>query len=232
MVKKLKRFIESEIKGWSKFDIIWLSICTIVILGLSVYWRDSIIDIISAITGVWYVILTGKGKRSSFIFGVLNILTYSYVAYQVKYYGEVMLNMLYYLPMNFVGWFVWKKYMDNETGEVIKRSLSKKKSIIIYGATLVGIFVYGLILDKMGGKLPYIDSISTVISVTAQILSIWRLKEQWILWIVVNSVTIFMWGVNFSHGRENVSMLLMWGMYLLNAIIMYVSWNKDVKEKE
>ena len=231
-VETFRKYIKSEMTGWSAFDLIWLAFATAVILALSIYWQDSWMSLLAAITGVWCVILTGKGKRSSFIFGLINVVFYAIVSFQAKYYGEVMLNALYYFPMNFVGWFAWKKHMNDETGEVVKERLSIKKSVVVYAATAVAIFGYGLILQTLGGSLPYIDSMSTVISIAAQILSIKRLMEQWVLWIVVDVVTVVMWAVNFAQGNESIAMLAMWSVYLLNAIIMFIRWYGEAKKNE
>jgi len=35
------------------------------------------------------VVLTGKGKLSSYVFGMVNTLLYAYIAYGAKYYGDV-----------------------------------------------------------------------------------------------------------------------------------------------
>ena len=138
-----------------------------------------------------------------------------------------MLNAGYYLPMGVVGWFAWKKHMDDDTGEVVKKRLNLKKGLLIYAATGLAIVVYGLILAALGGSLPYVDSMSTVVSVVAQILSIGRLMEQWVLWIAVDVVTVVMWAVDFAHGGETVATLAMWSVYLVNAVIMFYRWNKE-----
>ena len=226
----IKKFFKSELSGWKPFDVIWLVFATAVILGLSIYWKDSPVSLWAAVTGVCCVILTGKGKRSSFIFGLVNTILYAIVALGAKYYGEVMLNLIYYLPMNFVGFIAWKKYMNDETGEVVKERLSLSKSIVVYAITAVSIVIYGFILKRMGGNLPYVDSMSTVVSVVAQVLSIKRLTEQWVLWIVVDSVTVFMWAVDFMKGGETISTLAMWSIYLINAFIMYIRWYKEAKK--
>lgn len=225
----IKKYFKEELKGWQALDIAWLAIATAVILGLSIYWQDTVIGAISSLTGVWCVILTGKGKRSSFIVGLINVICYAYISYQAKYYGEVMLNILYYLPMSFVGWFMWNKHVNEETGEVKKTSLPWKKGSLVYGLTGVAIVLYGFILKMLGGKLPFVDSMSTVVSVTAQILSVWRLKEQWVLWIVVDVITVIMWAVHFVQGGESIATLAMWSVYLINAIIMYIKWDKEAK---
>ncbi len=89
-----------------------------------------------------------------------------------------------------------------------------------------------MILKMLGGNLPYIDSMSTVVSIVAQILSIKRLTEQWILWIVVDVVTVFMWAVNFMQGGETIATLAMWSVYLVNAFIMFFRWYKEAKKNE
>ncbi len=226
----LKRYVKSELTGWKGLDLLWLAVATSVILGVSIYGKDTWISLLSAVTGVWCVILTGKGKRSSFIFGLLNVIFYAIVSFQAKYYGEVMLNAIYYLPMNFVGWFAWKKHMNDDTGEVVKERLNVKKSVIVYALTAAGIFGYGVVLKALGGNLPYIDSMSTVISVVAQVLSIKRLMEQWVLWIVVDVVTVVMWAVHFAQGGETLATLAMWSVYLVNAVIMFIRWYKESKK--
>ena len=73
----LKKYIRSELTGWKPFDITWLLLATAVILGLSIYWKDTLRSLTAAVTGTWCVILTGKGKRSSFIFGLVNTICYA-----------------------------------------------------------------------------------------------------------------------------------------------------------
>lgn len=231
-MKKVKQFVKSELTGWKKFDIFWILFATAVILGLSLYWKEGALELIMALTGVWCVILTGKGKRSSFLLGTVNSVLYAIVAFSAKYYGEVMLNALYYVPMNVVGWFVWKKHMNDDTGEVIKKRLPIKKGLLVFAGTGLAIAGYGMILARIGGQLPYVDSMSTVVSVVAQVLSIWRLTEQWVLWIVVDIVTVIMWAVDFARGGETVATLAMWSIYLLNAVIMFIRWYRETEKNK
>lgn len=228
-MKKIKNFIKHELSGWSTLEIIWFSVTSVVILSLSIYWKDSVIAILSALTGVWCVVLTGKGKISSFFVGIINTVLYAYIAFGAKYYGDVMLNLLYYLPTGFIGIYTWRKNMNDSTGEVIKKKLNIKHSIIIFSLSAVAVGIYGLILEKLGGNLPYVDSTSTILSIVAQILCIKRYAEQWIAWIAVNTVSVIMWIFAFVNGGESVATLIMWSIYLLNAIIMFIKWRREAK---
>ena len=61
------------------------------------------------------------------------------------------------------------------------------------------------------------------------IISVKMFMEQWIIWIVVDVVTVIMWVVAFSRGNESMATLLMWIVYLVNAVIMYFKWAKEAK---
>ena len=225
------KIIKNELYGWKKWEIAWMSIATAIIIALSLYWHDSLMGIISATTGVICVICTGKGKLSAYFFGLINSVLYAIIAYQSRYYGEVMLNALYYVPMQFVGFYVWNKNMNTDTAEVNKRDMNTKQRSVMYLIIFIGVMLYGMFLKKLGGNLPFVDAFTTVSSVMAMIISVKMFSDQWILWIMIDIVTIFMWGVSFVKGQDNIATLCMWCVYLLNAIIMYYKWHKESKER-
>lgn len=150
---------------WKTWEICWIIFATLIILATSLYWKDNLVGIIAALTGIWCVILTGKGKISSFYFGTINTILYAVVAWKARYWGEVMLNLIYYLPTNFIGICLWKKNLNTETEEVKKEKLTLKSSIIIYSLLIVSTFAYSFILKILKGTLPFVDSMSTVFSV-------------------------------------------------------------------
>ena len=167
---------------------------------------------------------------SSFWFGSINTVLYAIIAWEAKYWGEVMLNLIYYVPMNFVGLYMWSKNMNKETEEVVKKRLSLKKSIMSYGLVIVGTLGYGLFLKVLNGTLPFVDSMSTVFSVFAQFLCVKRYMEQWVLWVIVDVVTVIMWIYAFVNGTGDMATVLMWSIYLINAIFMLIKWKKATEE--
>lgn len=216
------------LKNWSLFEKGLLIIATILILGLSLYWGDSVIGIISSVTGIICVILTAKGSIKSYYFGLINVSLYCFISYQQSFYGEVMLNGLYYIPMQFIGYLAWSKHLTN-TGYVQSQRLSNQQRILITVGSVVAIVAYGIFLKQLGGNLAYIDSTSTILSIVAMYLGVKRYMEQWALWIIVNVVSIIMWGVALTQGSTDIATLLMWVAYLVNAVYGYVKWNKESK---
>ena len=208
---------------FEKSDI-WLISAVTIILGLSIYWQDTPIGIFSAVTGVICVILTAKGKVSCFVWGIFNCIAYAYIGYINKYYGEFMLNAFYYLPMQFVGIYTWNKHMNKETSNVEAKQITTKEIIGYAVGSLTGILIYGYILQTLGGNLPYVDAFTNTLSIVAAIMSIRRLAEQWILWILIDIASVGMWVVAVQNGSDNIATLLMWSVYLANAIWGYIKW--------
>ncbi len=229
-MERIKRFIRNELSGWQKWEVIWLVTACTMIAALSIYWHDSLMGIVSATTGVACVVCTGKGKPSAYIFGTVNVVLYAIISFKAKYYGEVMLNALYYFPMEFYGFYVWNKHMNTETHEVEKKRMTLEGRGKLLAVTAFGTVIYGFVLKALGGSLPFVDSLSTVASVVAMVISVKMYMEQWIIWIIVDIVTVIMWGVAFAGGNESMATLLMWVVYLGNAVIMYFKWAKEADQ--
>jgi len=223
MLKAIKNYF----KDWNLFEKIWLITFTLINLYLFYVWKDSWIGLTASLTGMVCVVLTAKAKISSFYFGLVNILAYSYVAFQSKYYGDVMLNMLYFLPMTFIGIYYWKKNQKNDKkGEVVVRSLKWEEKILWFSGSVIALTTYGLILKLIHGTLPFIDSATTVFSIIATIMLNKRLTEQWFYWIAVDVLSVIMWAYIFFTVDTDVSMLVMWSAFLVNALYGYYNWRK------
>lgn len=226
----MKNFIKEEIKGWKISEVSWLLLSCTIIACLSIYWGDSLMGIISATTGVACVVCTGKGKLSAYIFGLINCVLYAIISYQSKLYGETILNAIYYAPMQFYGFYVWSKNMNTETHEVNKKHMTNRSRLLLLSSVVVGTIAFGYVLKSFGDAMPFVDSFTTVSSVIAMIISIKMFTEQWWIWIAVDVFSIYMWWCDFSSGSDNMATLLMWIVYLGNAIIMCVKWEKEARK--
>jgi nicotinamide mononucleotide transporter len=88
------------------------------------------------------------------------------------------------------------------------------------------VIIYWQILTHLGGQLALIDAMSTVFSVIALIMQVARYAEQWLLWIIVNIVSVIMWILLIGKDSSAVTMVVMWIAYLFNSIYGYYNWKK------
>ena len=231
------------LKGWSNFEKILLSVNVGFSVLLLIIGGDySLIPLLSVVAGVcntMSVILIAKKKISNYSWAIVGAITYGFVAFAYTNTGEWMLNWLYYLPMNFVGLVMWKKNSDD--GEsVYSKSMTRSQAIKMYTLTValvliyavviyqpvVQTFLYGEVTQYGFGKF-VTDSTSTVLSLFAMWLMVNRFSEQWILWIIVDIVSIVLWLITFD-----AVMILMWTTMLVNAVYGYLRWATDLFDKE
>ena len=227
--------IKNYFNDWSSWEKSWLGVSTILIFIASIWTWDSTNQVgswaalLSSITGIWCVVLVAKAKISNYIWGLINVVLYAYAAYTWKLYGDFMLNAFYFLPMQFVGWYIWTnpKFMTDKD-DVVSLFLSNKARIAWVSVSVGLIFGYGLILKGIGGNTPFFDSTSTVLSVIAMILMAKLYMEQWIAWIIVDIATVIMWAniVFVEGGLFNFGILIMWIAWLINAVYGYFNWVK------
>lgn len=229
----MKNKIKNYFNDWTLFEKAWLGVFTLVILALSIYWQDTIMGITCSLTGIWCVVLVSKGRISNYWVGIINVVLYAIIAYGQKYYGEVMLNAFYFLPMQCIGIYVWVKNKDKKLVDRVKvKVMSNTNRIITLGLSAFFVVCYAGVLKAMGGNAPFIDSMSTVLSVIAMLLMVYRYAEQWVLWIVVDFASITLWIIALVNGTGSVAVLIMWIAYTINACYGLYNWLKMYKEQE
>ena len=227
--------ISNYFSDWTIWDKWWITVATIAITIASVMTWDntnqlaSWLSVVSGISGIWCVFLVAKKRISNFIIGFVNVIAYAWTAYLWKIYGDFMLNAIYFLPMQFIGWYYWTKPKAKTGTDTVKGFfLSNKKRVVYFLASFVAILLYREVLVSMGGNTPLLDSTSTVFSIVAAILMTKRYMEQWILWIIVDVVSTIMWlNICFNEGgMMNFGLAIMWICWTINAIYGYISWRK------
>jgi nicotinamide mononucleotide transporter len=228
-VKHFTTWLAGELAGWKKSEVLWILFCLAATAGIALSLDDSIMGLTVAVTGILYTLLAGKGKISCYLFGIVNVLFYGWISLEQRLYGEVMLNWGWYLPMMFAGWFCWKRHLD-KVQTIRKTALSPKARLFYIIFTLAGIAIYAIILREMNDSQPWVDSATTVLSITAMILTVKRCADQWLIWTTVNILSIWMWIRACQLTGGSMAVLAMWLLSLANGIIFYIQWNRDIKQ--
>lgn len=227
----LLNFIKGEFSGWSKYEKILFPLGILTIISLSVIMKDSKIALVSAICGISYTILAGKGKISCYFIGMTGTLCYAYISFKNAFYGNLLLYMCYYLPMQIIGVFQWRKHLKKEKQEIVKTGLSPKERLIYFTTAFIGTIIVSYLLQKAGDQTPLMDAFTTVFSILGMVLTVKRCIDQWIVWTAVNAFSLLMWIKAYINGSNCFATILMWGTYLLLGIYFLYTWQKELSEK-
>ena len=216
-------------RNWKGFELVWFGVFIFIGTFIAINTKDSLFNYFVLLTGILCVVLAAKGSIWTYFFGIINSFGYAYTAYHNGLFGEVGLNLIFYFPMNILGFFMWKKYMSNDV--VIMKGLSFIKSAIVYSACIVSIIILGFLLSLIKGQnTPYIDASTNMIGIVATFLMVWRYKEQWVLYIILNLLTITMWFYRLLNGSSDGSiMVVMWVAFFVNSLYGFYNWSMNAK---
>lgn len=244
--KKIKTISnEKKIENLKKSfkDLKWYEIIMMVIMifiaGLSVYqafthpetssnppWL-TIINFISAVCGVFCVFFCAKANISNFVFAAVNTLVYAIFLFYHKIYGTFALEVLFYMPINFISWYIWTQHRDSKLIEKTKsKRLTLTQNVIAALLIIGGGIIYHMILVKLGGNVAWLDAFTLSIGIVAVILEMLRFKEQYFWWIVTDIIAVAMYIMHFD-----LVYLTKKSIYLIMAIIGFVNWHKLNKER-
>ena len=156
--------------------------------------HDTWLSVLSGCLGVCSVCLTAQGNILTFAFGFAQVITYTYLCWTQRFYGEIAINAYYFLTMIY-GVYVWHRRLSSSDERLVSpRRLSREWLLLIVLVSLVGSWLGGWGLASWTDDTqPYLDAFTTVPALVAQVLMILVYREHWFLWLAVDIVSIVLW---------------------------------------
>jgi nicotinamide mononucleotide transporter len=167
-------------------------------------------------------VLCAKGKISFYYIGFIQTISYLYLAWQNRFYGEVAENIFYLVTM-VIGIFLWRANsgkLDDGRKYVKAKVMSGKMWIVSLLATVASTILTGVFLESIGSQQAYTDAATNVLAIFAQILMIKGYREQWAWWIAIDLICIKLWLV-----AGNWSMVAMYIAWTINCIYGWYHWS-------
>ena len=151
---------------------------------------SSVIELIAVILAISYLLLAVKQQIWCWPAAFLSSLIYLYVFFEVQLYMESMLQV-YYAGMAVYGWQQWQKKENDQTRPI--RTWPLRQHLISLVLILAGTYIAGRLLVQTDARLPYIDAFTTVASVLTTYMVTQKILENWIYWLVIDLVSIFLY---------------------------------------
>ena len=180
------------------------------------------LEIFAVIFALLYLFLAMKQNIACWYAAFISTLIYIIIYWDVSLYMESLLNF-YYLLMAIYGWINWNKKSQIDKNYVI--SWSYQNHILVILLILILTVISGFSLQKTDAVYPYLDSFTTWASVITTFMVTQKILSNWIFWIIINSVAIFL---NFDRELYLTVILLM--TYQVMSVYGYYQWRKSYYE--
>jgi nicotinamide mononucleotide transporter len=167
------------------------------------------------------VVLGAQGNIWSFVFGFAQVGTYTYLCCIEHFYAEIAMNMYYFVTMLY-GVYCWRRRLQQDTKQLQTRRLPARLiPWMSAGVLLLSILTGWLLSRYTDDPQPYMDALTTVPAIAAQLLMVLAYREQWYLWLVVDVLAVVMW-----LRAENYCMAAQYAFWCANCVYGYIQWTK------
>jgi nicotinamide mononucleotide transporter len=185
------------------------------------------IELLGAILGILYVVLSIRQNIFTWPTGLLTSALYIVVFFKSALYASMALQV-YYVFISIYGWYFWLRGKNtNNKSQATVQNISRKLLVRI---GIVTILIYGFILfiliNFSDSDVPFMDSLTTSLSITATWMLARKYIENWLIWIFVDIVS------SGLYIYKNLwPTVILFSVYTVMAFIGYVEWKKDLKSE-
>lgn len=184
------------------------------------------IENVGVATGLAYIILSVRQNIWCWFFGIISSGLYLFVFFDSKIYADMLLQ-LYYVIMGVYGWIHWARldsHVNKKELPVIR--LNSRLALILSVISIALFFIIAqLLIRYTDSPVPWIDAFTTSLSFVATWMLARKILEHWIIWIIVDAVSI---GLYFY--RELYSSIILFAVLTVLAILGYLEWKKEWKK--
>lgn len=149
------------------------------------------VEIAAAIATLLNVYLTARNRIWCWPWGIASVVLYGFVFYSGGLFSSMALQVVYYLPMQFFGWWIWLRGGPQHADDLPITTLTSRQRLVWFGVNIPLAALLGYGMSFTGAKLTYADAFVTALSVTGQLLMTYKVIEHWIFWLVVNVLYAF-----------------------------------------
>ena len=188
----------------------------------------SYIELIGTITGFLAVYLATKNNMITWVIGMINIVCFSILFYQIHLYGDLVLQV-FYLIMNIYGWIRWSNVSNPLP---ITDNSIKEKVLIITVIVTLGL-ISGYVFNNLHLWFPnliqhpasfaYIDGLIMIGSMTATFLTTKRKIFNWILWLILDTISVYIF-----IKKQVPLMAVEYFLFDILALYGWLNWRKEM----
>lgn len=181
---------------------------------------------ISIVTGIIYIFLSVRENPLCWPFGIVSVGIWMVIVFTGKLYADAFLQAVY-VVLGFYGWYQWLRGGKNSSPLPVRRIPFKLAAGLAAGGTVATVLCGFVSTKYLHAAYPWWDSITTVMSLIAQYLLAKKYLSNWILWIIADTIYIFIY---YLKGWSGYSLLMV--VYTLMAAAGYLQWRKSMLNRE
>lgn len=214
----------------------WFLIAGFIIMSLAVSMLPqnsfNALSFTAGVFSILCIIFGCKGNSLNFVCGLIGSAIQGYMALKSGLYANAVLFLLYNVPMQFIGFFQWRKRrLQTEEDGIHTRWMNWWQRVLLVVLSVAAVWTVSLILRGTDDPQPVSDAMAMTAAVGAQLLLTLAFVEQWFMWLVVNGTQLVMWSIAMTRGVPYAPiMMIQYVFYTMNSIYGIILWSRMSKK--
>lgn len=182
------------------------------------------IELLGAILGILYIFFSIRQNILTWPTGLFTSILYVIVFYQARLYADMGLQV-YYVIISLYGWYFWLRgKKPSQKNQIPVRVATKKlRFVLVLSSVLLYVVILYILLNFTDSDVPYMDSLTTALSIVATWMLAKKYIGHWLIWIFVDA---FSAGLYVYKGLWPTVILFI--IYTAMALLGYKEWKKDL----
>lgn len=190
--------------------------------GSATTWLE-IVAFVLAVVMVWCNI---QEKVAGWPLAILSSLLYFALFWRSKLYGEAALQVLFVLLAAW-GWLQWLLGRRADGGSLQVARLARQGALKTVAASAILWLATGLfLLIFTDSDVPWLDAFATALSVVGTVLLGRKFIENWLVWLLVNTVSVGL----FAYKGLWLTVLL-YLLFIALSALGYRAWHKRLQSQ-
>ncbi len=221
MIKKiLNYFSKTEIFLWSVSAIL-------IILSFVAFDRENYLTLAASLIGVTSLIFNAKGNPFGQLLMIIFSILYGIISYSFAYFGEMITYLGMTGPMALFALVSWlKNPYKGKKSEVAVNRLKAKEVVFMSALTVIVTVVFYFILGHFNTANIIPSTLSVTTSFAAVYLTFRRSAYYAIAYAANDIILILLWILAAFHDISYVSVIICFGVFLINDLYGFISWQK------
>lgn len=207
------------------------------------------IEAIGTIFGLLCIWFASKEKIINYLFGLINVTLFAAIFFQIQLYASLLLQVFFFVA-NLYGWYAWSRQNEHHEAALKIRWLSRQKALVLLVVCAVAIALMTQFIDPVFAVLttiaisimqalgvsvampelqpdafPLWDSTMLVLSIAAMILMTRKYVENWLLWVVINVISVVIYAIQGVYAMSLEYILL-----LVIALMGSFAWINSARQ--
>lgn len=175
----------------------------------------------AAVLGVIAVWLTVKQSRWCWPIGLVMVLLYTWVFFDVKLYSDMLLQVVYAV-LQVYGWWQWTRRSQAQQGRLVSYLATGPVLISLFAGALVSVALGTAMAHFTDAAQPWLDATLTGFSLVAQVWMAQKRVQCWPLWILLDVIFVAM----FVY-KELYLTAALYALFTLIAVQGWREWRND-----